>query len=105
MESKLYWAVRGENVRTVERCIQEGCDVNETDEDGETVLLWAIFLENLEIIKLLVENGANINFKGKISGVSPLQEAKGWLKYTGNKKLLENTNKIISYLKENGAKD
>jgi ankyrin repeat protein len=54
--------------------IQQKCDVNARDEDGESALLYSIKEGRLNLVKLLIKNGARINSKDAY-GRTPLMIA------------------------------
>ena len=49
------------DVEEVQALIEEGNDVNSTDEHGMTALMYASYWENIEIAELLISSGANVN--------------------------------------------
>lgn len=70
------------------KCIGKGLDVNETSEDGTTLLMEAAQMGNPEIIDILLKAGANVNARNK----------------AGNTALMYTSNLInIKYLVECGA--
>lgn len=48
-------------IESVKKLIASGCDINEKDEHGNTVLFYAVVFEYYEIAKLLLESGADVN--------------------------------------------
>ena len=56
-------ASRGDS--TLLKCmIDQGCDVNEQSEGGESALSWSCINDNFDYASLLCENGADINILG-----------------------------------------
>lgn len=53
------------NIEIVEVFLDEGVDVNLSDEIGKTPLMTATNWKSPEIVALLISNGANVNFKNK----------------------------------------
>ncbi len=49
----------------VQRCIENGDNVNSEDESGNTALLYASSRKHIEIVKYLIDSGASINFQNK----------------------------------------
>jgi serine/threonine-protein phosphatase 6 regulatory ankyrin repeat subunit A/serine/threonine-protein phosphatase 6 regulatory ankyrin repeat subunit B len=54
-------AARANEIRTCKTLINQGADVNQQGEFGDTPLSWAVDNQNLELVKLLLERGANPN--------------------------------------------
>ena len=80
------------DLRSVERCIEAGADINGQIEDGVTPLHWAVALQtHPAVISALLEAGADINARTE-DGVTPLHAA-----------ALVNTPAVISALLEAGA--
>ena len=75
----------------VKLLIENGADINKSNNDGWTSLYLAVNKRHLEVIKLLIENGADIN-KSNNNGWTPLNIA-------ANNGHLE----IVKLLIENGA--
>lgn len=61
------------NINTIKFLIDNGCDINYADSDGNTSLHFAME-HNIETVKLLVKNGANVNAINN-EGEMPLYEA------------------------------
>ena len=49
------------NLSAIEKCLDEGYDVNSKDEFGETVLEYALTLGDIQVAKLLIDRGADVN--------------------------------------------
>ena len=75
LEERYYEAVENYNPEKsnpiIEQLIQEGLDINKTDEDVETPLIKAINYSKIEHVKFLLEHGADIN-KPDCDGITPL---------------------------------
>ena len=65
----LNMAVRSGNLDIFSYLIEQGCDVNLCDENGETPLIFACVKGNIDISKLLIEKGCDVNKQSK-SGLS-----------------------------------
>lgn len=63
-------AYRGD-VRTVDRLLREGIDVNTVGPYGHTALILAAYNPDTEIVAFLLEHGANVNAKDD-AGMTPL---------------------------------
>ncbi|MGD9503731.1 MAG: ankyrin repeat domain-containing protein [Syntrophobacteraceae bacterium] len=70
----LMMACIGGNYDVAKLLIQQKCDVNARDEDGESALLYSIKDGRLNLVKLLLKNGARINSKDAY-GRTPLMIA------------------------------
>lgn len=64
----VYWASLGE-VDEVEKVLQQGVDVNQTDDEGYSALQAAAENGYLDVVKLLVAKGANVNYKGEYTAL------------------------------------
>ena len=64
--TKIFEAIRNEDVNALQRMISEKRDLNRPDEDGFTPLMVAAEGKSPEIVNLLVDNGADVNAKNKI---------------------------------------
>lgn len=58
---KLHRAAGDGDIDTVRQLLEEGADINQFDEMGETPLHRAVDSENLEMVKYLLSNGANVD--------------------------------------------
>ncbi len=81
----VYWASLGE-VKEVAKVLEQGVDVNQTDDEGYSALQAAAENDNLEVVKLLVSKGVNVQYKGEYTALQ-LAEMSG------------NT-EIVEYLKQ-----
>lgn len=91
LDEKLHWACMLNDLEEVKYLVENGADVNKTDNDGKTPLLMALREYTDNIIIYLVENGADVN-KADKHGDTPLLDA-----------CSNNSLKIVRYLIENGA--
>ncbi len=62
---KLFEAVKNGDLKTVEKAIKKGTDVNAKDKDGFTVLMKAAANGYKDICELLISKGADVNAKNK----------------------------------------
>ena len=94
LQTPLHTAVSSRNLEIVKILLQNGADVNTTDEDGFTPLHIAAYNGNLQMVKILLQNGSGIflDIKDNTNGRSALHVAV----YDGN---LE----IVRVLVEKGA--
>ena len=53
--------VEYESLDEVKGLIDEGVDVDSSDQDGKTPLMWAATCDHVGIIRLLLDNGADVN--------------------------------------------
>ena len=73
-DKSLHEAIAVHDLKTVERLIHNGADLNARNENGETPLHIASHVNRVDIAKLLVLNGADINAKSAF-GWTPLHSA------------------------------
>src|SRR5512145_793958 len=64
---------KGDSV-TIQKLVNEGSNINETDANGYTPLIYAVWSGNIEAVKTLLSLGANVNQKDK-SGYSAMYHA------------------------------
>ena len=64
----VYWSSLGE-LEQVKICIDQGVDVNSTDEDGYSALQAAAENGYLEVVKFLVLKGADVHYKGEYTAL------------------------------------
>ena len=74
MELDIFEAVKNDDLTAVQKCINNGVDVNATDEYGDTPLHIAVFYGYIGICELLLKNKANVNAINK-KGSTPLHIA------------------------------
>jgi ankyrin repeat protein len=63
--------VQSERVDSVRALLDAGVKVDETDDDGITLLAWAVIANRPEMARLLIERGADVNHIDK-NGMTPL---------------------------------
>lgn len=61
----------------VKKFLENGGDINSTDEEGATLLERAIIEEHKDVAKFLIIKGANVNAGGEYCGAKPLHLAAG----------------------------
>ena len=64
----VYWSSLGE-VTEVEKTLENGVDVNQTDDEGYSALQAAAENGYIDVVKLLVAKGANVNYKGEYTAL------------------------------------
>ncbi|WP_288686012.1 ankyrin repeat domain-containing protein, partial [uncultured Brachyspira sp.] len=57
----LLLSLDNENSSVAEYLINNGADINVTNEDGETPLMYASKVHNIKVIELLIQKGADVN--------------------------------------------
>lgn len=67
-------AIEDGNMKTVEKLLERGADIDFLNVDGKTPLICAILRENEKMVQFLIEKGANIHFHAP-GTLSPLQVA------------------------------
>lgn len=80
----VYWASLGE-VTEVEKVLEQGVDVNQTDDEGYSALQAAAENDHLEVVKLLVSKSADVQYKSEYTALQLAEMAEN--------------NAIIDYLK------
>jgi ankyrin repeat protein len=63
----LFAAIRGEDVKCVEKLLDGGADPNFVNKDYETPLHYAAFKGRLDIVELLIRRGADVNRRTLVS--------------------------------------
>ena len=58
------------NTQRVKELIQQGVDVNRTDESGRTALMFAVINSHYETMKVLLENGADVEVNSNEGGTA-----------------------------------
>ena len=64
--SKIFDAVRNNNIKEVTSLLDQKVDPNSVDEDGDHLLMYAALYSSLDCMQLLIEKGSNVNAKNKI---------------------------------------
>lgn len=99
----LFYTIWANDIDTIRKLIDMGCDVNAKDNNNVSPLHYACsyakMQDNLETIKLLIENGANINAKDN-RGQTPLD----YINYQRTITYGEDLTEKINYLETQGAK-
>mmetsp|Transcript_10247 Transcript_10247/g.21387 ORF Transcript_10247/g.21387 Transcript_10247/m.21387 type:complete len:423 (-) Transcript_10247:510-1778(-) len=93
------------NVTELKRAIDDGADVNDGDETGQTALHFAADKGSLDCVRFLVEAGANVNAKDE-DGIGVLQTAISAALYGANVNGKDAKNtilEVIRFLLERGA--
>lgn len=104
-EIRLRNAAISKNVTELKRAIDDGADVNDGDETGQTALHFAADKGNLDCVRFLVEAGANVNAKDE-DGIGVLQTAISAALYGMNVNGKDGKNtilEVIRFLLEKGA--
>jgi len=64
--SKIFEAVKNNNIKEVKILLDKGADPNSVDEDGDYLLMNAALYSSVECMQLLIEKGSFVNAKNKI---------------------------------------
>jgi ankyrin repeat protein len=64
--SKIFTAVRNNDIKEVKALLDNGADPNSYDEDGDHILMIAALYASADCVQLLIEKGSNINAKNKL---------------------------------------
>lgn len=64
----VYWASLGE-LEEVKKSLENGSDVNTTDDEGYSALHAAAENGYLDVVKCLVENGADVQYKAQYTAL------------------------------------
>ena len=62
-EIAVFTAILADNMKLLQKVLEEGVDINLKDYKSFTPLMCASMLDHLEIAKLLLEKGADVNLK------------------------------------------
>lgn len=62
------------NLKAIEALINNGVDINMTNNLGQTALHYALNLDSIDVPKFLISKGADLNAKDK-KGITPLDVA------------------------------
>lgn len=64
--SKIFEAVKTNDLTEVRSLLDKGADPNSVDEDGDYLLMYAAMYSSVDCMQLLIEKGGNVNAKNKI---------------------------------------
>ncbi|MEE6207696.1 MAG: ankyrin repeat domain-containing protein [Alphaproteobacteria bacterium] len=65
--------LRSNDKETLKKLLDEGLDVNQRDDEGDTMLVFTLANnDNLEMAKILLEAGADVNAPSQRDGITPL---------------------------------
>lgn len=64
--SKMFEAIRNDNMKEVRSLLEQKVDPNSVDEDGDHLLMYAALYSSLDCMQVLIEKGSNVNAKNKI---------------------------------------
>ena len=64
--SKIFEAVKTNDLTEVRSLLHKGADPNSVDEDGDYLLMYAAMYSSVDCMQLLIEKGGNVNAKNKI---------------------------------------
>ena len=64
--SKIFEAVKNNDLKQVRSLLDQRADPNSVDEDGDHLLLYATLYSSVECVQLLIENGSNVNAKNRL---------------------------------------
>lgn len=65
--------LRSNDKASLKQLLEEGLDVNQRDEEGDTMLVFTLANnDNLEMAKILLEAGADVNAPSQRDGITPL---------------------------------
>ena len=64
--SKIFEAVKNNDLVEIKSLLDKGADPNSADEDGDYLLMYAAMYSSIDCMQLLIEKGSNVNAKNKI---------------------------------------
>ena len=111
MQNKLFDACLEGNINSVEKLIENGCNINETDKSGNSALKAASNMGHIEIVRLLLSNGADVNIKNE-NRSDPLIGASFWghseivnllLEHGADVNNTHKSNILVMYVSRNGG--
>ena len=65
-------AAQNTDLKTVQKLIKSGVDVNSVDKYGKTALWIAVQKQDTEMVKFLLANGADVNVVAASGNINPL---------------------------------
>lgn len=79
-DNLLILSCKDKNIPLVKFLLEEGVDVNDKNDCGNTALMWACFVGSMELVKILFEKGADINHRNNCGYSGFMWACKnGWL--------------------------
>src|SRR4030095_3210972 len=64
--SKIFEAVKNNDIKEVKSLLDQKADPNSIDEDGDHLLMYAALYSSIECMQLLIEKGSNVNAKNDL---------------------------------------
>jgi len=64
--SKIFEAVKNNDLKEVKSLLEKGTDPNSVDEDGDHLLMYAALYSSIDCMQLLIEKGSNANAKNNL---------------------------------------
>ena len=64
--SKIFAAVKNNDIKEVKSLLDQGADPNNYDEDGDHLLMYATFYSTIDCMELLIQKGSNVNAKNSL---------------------------------------
>ena len=64
--SKIFTAVKNNDIKEVRSLLDQAADPNSYDADGDHLLMYAALYSSVDCMKLLIEKGSNVNAKNKL---------------------------------------
>src|SRR6187455_928053 len=64
--TKIFDAVKNNELKEIKSLLENGADPNSVDEDGDLLLMYATLYSSVDCMALLIEKGSKVNAKNKI---------------------------------------
>ena len=64
--SKIFDAVKNNNIKEVRSLLEQKADPNSVDEDGDNLLMFAALYSSIDCMQLLIEKGSKVNAKNNL---------------------------------------
>jgi uncharacterized protein len=64
--SKIFEAVKNNDLKEVKSLLEKGTDPNSVDEDGDRLLMYAALYSSVDCMQLLIEKGSDVNAKNNL---------------------------------------